>query len=133
MIATVTALVASARALGGSLGGVVFSTIYNNKVPGKLAELVTPAVTALGYPAASLPVLLTTLRSRPTAISTLPSMTPDIAAAATAAYQQATTQSYSLSWYSVVPFVFIAVVGMLCLQDVKKESESIKLGLSVVS
>lgn len=100
LIASVTALVASARALAGSFGSAVVVAIQSNKFAARMPELVAPAALQAGLPESSLASLISTMFVSPAAITAIEGVTPQVVAAVLPPYYQATTFAYSFVWYS---------------------------------
>ncbi|KAE8331419.1 major facilitator superfamily domain-containing protein [Aspergillus sergii] len=110
------------RALGGSVGVVIFSQIYQSKVKTFLPERVTEAVIASGLDPTNVAAFLQALsESNAEAMARIEGLTPQITAAGEKAAAQAYADSYRFVWYSLIPFGVIAVSLALFLKPVKEQ------------
>ncbi|KAL7004934.1 hypothetical protein EMMF5_005547 [Cystobasidiomycetes sp. EMM_F5] len=119
LIATVTALVASGRAFGGTVGTAVVSTIRTSKLASKLPELVGPAALQAGLPPSSLPILFGLIEISPALIVNVPGLTPQVAQAVIPAYYESQAYAFSYAWYSILGPIALAAVTCACLESVK--------------
>ncbi|EME88906.1 uncharacterized protein MYCFIDRAFT_201708 [Pseudocercospora fijiensis CIRAD86] len=117
-LSTATGLAFSARSIGGAFGSAVLDAIVNNKLGETWAKNVSAAAIKAGLPSSSVAALLAamTLGKSPAGIA---GITPEIMAAATHASEWAYTRAYRLAWWSIFPFVVIAMVAIWFLKDVK--------------
>ena len=72
-----------------------------------------------GLPTSSVAALLLGL-STGEGLADVPGITPEILGAAVNASEWAYAHAYRLAWWSVFPFVVIALVSVLCLKGVKE-------------
>ena len=118
-LSTATGLAFSARAIGGAFGSAVLNAIINSKIDKTLAPRISEAATAAGLPSGSVAALLEAM-STGEGLDGVPGMTPEILAAASRASEWAYALAYRLAWWSVLPFVVLALVAVTCLKGVKE-------------
>lgn len=124
LIATVTAIVAAGRALGGTVGTAVVSSIRSAKLEQRIPELVAPAAVEAGIPEPLIPTVIGILLGPgPSVLRTVPGITPAMIGGILPAYQQSAAYAYSYVWYSLIPFVFLAIVAVACVQGVEDKSK----------
>ncbi|KXT16323.1 hypothetical protein AC579_3747 [Pseudocercospora musae] len=118
-LSTATGLAFSARAIGGAFGSAVLDAIISGKLGSTWAKKVSAAAIEAGLPSSSVGDLLAAMTAgkSPAGIA---GVTPEILAAAAHASQWAYARAYRLAWWSIVPFVVIALVSVLFLKDVKE-------------
>lgn len=118
-LSTATGLAFSARAIGGAFGSAVLDAIINSKVAANLAPKVTAAATGAGLPASSVPALLLAM-STGEGLTAVPGINADILAAAGNASHWVYAKAYNLAWWSVFPFVILALICVFFLRGVKE-------------
>ncbi|CAL5874272.1 uncharacterized protein PFLUO_LOCUS8561 [Penicillium psychrofluorescens] len=119
LIATASGLAAVARAVGGAFGSAVLDAIVNGHLDSTLDLAVGSAATKAGLPASSVPALMAAFASG-TGFGSVPGINSTILEAASDASHWAYAHAYRLAWSSVIPFVALAIIGILCLKDVKE-------------
>jgi hypothetical protein len=115
-LSTATGLAFSARAIGGAFGSAVINAIINGRLNSHYANDVGSAAIAAGLPASSVGDLLTTMAA-PTGPAA-DGLTPEIMAAVMDASHWSYARAYRLGWWSVVPFVVLAIIAVACLRNV---------------
>jgi len=118
-LSTATGLAFSARAIGGAFGSAVLDAVINSKIASSWASKVTEAAVSAGLPSASVPALLKALTSGED-LDAVPGITPASIGAAANASHWAYAHAYQLAWWSIFPFVVIALVSVACLKGVKE-------------
>lgn len=118
-LSTATGLAFSARAIGGAFGSAVLDAIINGKLASTWAPQVSAAASSAGLPASSLPALLAALTSG-VGLDSVPGITPASLGAAADASHWAYAHAYRLAWWSIFPFVVIALASVACLKGVKE-------------
>ena len=118
-LSTATGLAFSARAIGGAFGSAVLDAIINSKLGKTLAPAVAEAATSAGLPASSVPALMAAMMTGE-GLMDVPGITPAILGAAANASHWAYARAYRLAWWSVLPFVVLAIVSVVCLKNVKE-------------
>jgi MFS family permease len=122
LIAAAISLVSSLRALGGSVGIVIFGQIFQSKLPGKLIAGVSNAVVEAGLSPSQVPSFLHAFESQnPTLIMGVQGVNPAILEAAQTASSQAHADSYRFIWYSLIPFAALALMISLLLRPVRDQ------------
>ena len=118
-LSTATGLAFSARAIGGSFGTAVLFAITNSKLGNTYARKVGNAAVAAGLPESSVLALLEAFGSG-AGFDEVPGANADVMLAATDASHWAYTRAYRLAWWSIFPFVVVAIVAVACLKGVKE-------------
>jgi len=118
-LSTATGLAFSARAIGGAFGSAVLNAIINGKINKTLAPQITEAATAAGLPSSSVAALIEAMGTGE-GLDAVPGVNPTILAAAAQASQWAYAHAYRLAWWSILPFVILALVAVTCLKGVKE-------------
>jgi hypothetical protein len=118
-LSTATGLAFSARAIGGAFGSAVLDAIINGKLASTLVPNVTAAAIKAGLPAMSVPALLEAMATG-VGLTDVPGINLSILAAASNASEWAYAHAYRLAWTSIVPFVVLALVAVICLKGVKE-------------
>lgn len=120
-IGLVTALLVTARSVGGSVGTAIASAVYQSKLAAKVPAYISKAATQGGLPTTSLAEFVADISAgSANAASTLPGSSPILAAAGKTAYVQAQSDSFRYAWAVLVPFLVIALIGVLLLHPVKQ-------------
>ncbi|KAI7473922.1 aldolase [Hortaea werneckii] len=119
-LSTATGLAFSARAIGGAFGSAVLDAIINGKIAKTWSSKVGNAALNAGLPDDSVPALLGSISSGQ-GIDEVPGVTTAIAEAALDASHWAYARAYRLAWWSIFPFVALALIAVLCLKDVKDQ------------
>lgn len=121
-IATAISLSTSARGLGGSIGVVITSQVFEAKLKVKLPAYAATAALKAGLPATSLDLLLyDALLGHPESIPTIPGITPAILDAFSEAVAQAYADSFRYIWYVIIPFNVLVLVFTLFLKSTKEQ------------
>jgi hypothetical protein len=114
----------SAGGIGGSIRFLITSistTVYNVVLSNRLAEQVPnkvgAAVTANGLPASSIASFISALSVGPTALTSIPGVSPSIIAAGTRAYRVATANSFRTVFLTTIAFSAVALISTLFLPD----------------
>ena len=118
-LSTATGLAFSARAIGGAFGSAVLDAIINNKLTPILDPNISAAAIKAGLPSSSVPALLKAMATG-AGLDDVPRINPAILAATSNASEWAYAHAYRLAWASIVPFVVLALVAVVCLKDVKE-------------
>lgn len=118
-LSTATGLAFSARAIGGAFGTAVLFAITNSRLGDNYANRVGEAAVGAGLPDSSVPALLTAFGSGE-GFDDVPGLNGDVLAAATDASHWVYTRAYRLAWWSIFPFVVVAIVSVACLKGVKE-------------
>lgn len=137
-LSTATGLAFSARAIGGksssnticysahllifsfslgAFGSAVLDAIINGKLASTLEQSIGAAAVNAGLPQSSLPSLLEAFATGE-GLDVIPGANAAVLAAATHASQQAYANAYNLAWWSILPFVVIALIAVSCLKGV---------------
>ncbi|OJJ07749.1 hypothetical protein ASPVEDRAFT_155531 [Aspergillus versicolor CBS 583.65] len=120
LIASGVSVTASCRALGGSIGTVIFSQIFAAKLKHFLPEDVGKAVAEAGLPVSAIPESLQALLGgNQDALSHIPGVTEDVLAAAQEARAHAYAHGFKFVWYSLIPFAVVATGLSMFLQTTK--------------
>jgi hypothetical protein len=118
-LSTATGLAFSARAIGGAFGSAVLDAIINRKLKSTLIPNVSAAALKAGLPASSLIAFLEAMATG-VGFSDIPGLNPSILVTATDASHWAYAHAYRLAWASIIPFIALALVSVICLKGVKE-------------
>ncbi|OAG01644.1 MFS general substrate transporter [Paraphaeosphaeria sporulosa] len=116
-LSTATGLAFSARAIGGAFGSAVINAIINGRLNSHYASDVGSAATTAGLPTSSLPALLEGMEAG--SFADVPGVNDMIIRAALEASHWSYARAYRLGWWSVVPFVALAIASVACMSGVK--------------
>ena len=97
----------------------MLDVIINGKLAHTLVPKVSAAAVSVGLPASSVELLFEAMTTGK-GFESIPGITPTILAAAADASQNAYAHAYNLAWWSILPFVVIALIAVLCLKGVKE-------------
>ncbi|KAF2733064.1 fungal trichothecene efflux pump [Polyplosphaeria fusca] len=117
-IGLATGVLGSIRALGGAVAQTLYVSILTNKLATYLPELVTPAATGAGLSPDALPALFAGLATGN--LTAVPGLTPEIAAAAGAATQEAYIRSFRIVFYATIPFGVLLIVFCCLVPNFEK-------------
>lgn len=115
-LSTATGLAFSARAIGGAFGSAVINAIVNGRLNSHYASDVGSAAIAAGLPASSVPALLQAMEA---GTGRVPGSDEEIMSAALRASHSSYARAYRLGWWSVVPFVALAIFSVAAMRGVK--------------
>jgi MFS family permease len=121
-IATALSLCNSIRGLGGSIGIVVFSSIFEAKLKANLPKEVSAAVIAAGLPPTSVPLLLYAVfvsNDTDATLATVPGITLRVGEAIAPAVAQSYADSWRYIWYALVPFCAVTALATLLIRSTK--------------
>jgi len=120
-LSTATGLAFSARAIGGAFGSAVLDAIINSYISKHYAADVGAAAVGAGLPSSSVPALVEAfVAGNATAMALVPGSNSEVLLAATNASHWAYAHAYRLAWASIIPFVVLALVCVICLKGVKE-------------
>ena len=97
----------------------MLTVVINSNLGNKYASKVGGAAVQAGLPQSSVPLLLQAFEAG-AGFDDVPHLNGGILAAATNASQWAYTRAYRLAWWSVFPFVVVAIIAVACLKGVKE-------------
>lgn len=123
-LSTATGLAFSARAIGGAFGSAVINAIVNGRLNSHYAGDVGSAAVSAGLPSSSISTLLNSMEAG-TLSSTIsgqgiPGANENIMRAAWEASYWSYARAYRLGWWSVVPFVALALASVASMRGVKE-------------
>lgn len=119
-LSTATGLAFSIRAIGGTFGSAILGLIISAKLT-NYASAVGGAAVKAGLPSSSVADLLTGMADgSPALISAVPGITTANLAAAVDASHHQYAKAYAVAWASIIPFVVIALVAVICTSSVKE-------------
>lgn len=120
-LSTATGLAFSARAIGGAFGSAVLDAIINGRLASHYAPAVGAAATAAGLPSGSVPALLEALAAGVVGGdggAVVEGATQAVWAAAVGESRVQYAAAYRLAWSSIIPFVVLATVAIVCMRGV---------------
>jgi diacylglycerol kinase len=95
------------------------NAIINGKLASTYAPQVSTAAVKAGLPAGSVPALLKAMATG-VGLDKVPGINAAIEAKAVRASEWAYAHAYRLAWVSIVPFVALALIAVMCLKGVKE-------------
>ncbi|KAK4185751.1 major facilitator superfamily domain-containing protein [Podospora australis] len=119
-LSTATGLAFSARAIGGAFGSAVLDAIINGRLAAHYGPAVEAAVTGAGLPVDSVPALLTAFSAGNIGDLTIAGSTEEVWGAAMMESRRQYAQAYRLAWSSIIPFVVLATVAIVCMRGVSE-------------
>jgi hypothetical protein len=106
------------RTILGSIFTAVFVAIYTNKIPGKMNEIVVPALTDAGLPASSIAQVLKVAANADQALLVkIPGMTTPILKVVNESVATAYGQSYAYVYYTAVALGVVSILAAASLRD----------------
>lgn len=121
-IATALTLGASVRALGGSIGIVIFGQIFNSKVTNTLYPKIGRAVVGAGLPTDQVETFLTMVASEQTnAQQSVPGVPGKVLEAFQSTYVSGLADCYRFIWYAITPFPAITLIMSFFLLSTKAQ------------
>jgi len=121
-IAHAMSVVAAVRALGGSIGIVIFHAIFYTKTKEILPKQLAKAVLVAGLPQENLTQFLTAAAAGVGAqLLELPGVTEEVIEAYRLAYPKALADCYRFIWYSLIPFAAVSLGISFFLKTTKAQ------------
>jgi len=118
-IGMATLVLGAVRAIGGSVGITVFSTILNNQMTKHAGDDVAAAVLPLGFNSAyAVPLVFDLINENYAAVQALPGMTPAIFAAAKLAIEESWRQGFHNMYLCSGALAAFSVVAAVLTKDV---------------
>ncbi|KAL2783009.1 major facilitator superfamily domain-containing protein [Aspergillus keveii] len=122
LVATSVTIGTSMRGLGGAIGIVMISTIFQNKNTTYLPEQMGVALAEAGLPVDLMPQVLGALSTGNTAaLLEIPGMSTETIGSLVAANQQAYADAYRYMWYSLIPFCVLTLASACFLTSTKHQ------------
>ncbi|KAL4861575.1 hypothetical protein BDV12DRAFT_190985 [Aspergillus spectabilis] len=122
LIAAAVSTNSSIRALGGSIGVVIFGQIFQSKLKIKLPEAVSKAAIASGLGQDEISKFLQSFEhASQEVLMEIPGVTQEVILAARSAGEQAYADSYRFIWYSLIPFAVLALSLAFLLKPVREQ------------
>jgi hypothetical protein len=123
-LSTATGLAFSARAIGGAFGSAVLDAIINGRLAAHYASAVGAAAVGAGLPAESVGALLEAIAAGETGGGGgdhgVKGATEGVWIAAVQESRAQYAQAYRLAWASIIPFVVLATVAVVCMRGVRE-------------
>lgn len=117
-------LIGTFRSLGGALGSVIFSSIFNQTAAKQIAARITETASAAGVSAASIPELIVSAKLALLGVPGQAAKFPNVPAAVFNACVTAARYGYAygfrITWLASIPFGVIALVCAICVRDPSK-------------
>lgn len=112
----------SLRAVGGSVGVVIFSQVFASKVKTYVPNEIAKETILAGLPPTSAQALILAIMTRNTdQIAKIPGVTPQVLAAAAAATKSGYSKSFKYVWYSLIPFAVVSMGVAFLLQPTSSQ------------
>ncbi len=119
-VSTTAALSLSVRTIGGSIGYTIYYNVFAERLTKWLPINLAAAVAGAGLPAADIMTFIETWVTAPTTIGSVPGVTPEVIAAATAATRSSYAYALSLVWYVSIAFGVCSIVACVFMGSVTK-------------
>lgn len=121
-IATAISLCNSMRGLGGAVGLVISSSVFESKLKAELPEQITKGALAAGLPPISLGALLQAFASGDdAAYAKVPGYTTAIGEAVKASAADAYAIAFRFFWVSLIPFGIVDAIAACFIQSTKSQ------------
>lgn len=121
LIATSTAVVVSARAVGASTFTAIYAAALAQQTAKKIPSYVASAALGAGLPPTSLGAFIGALAGQQTQVlPTIPGVTPQIIGAGVGALKQALADSFRVIYIIAAPFAIVGAILSLCAGDLTK-------------
>jgi MFS family permease len=122
LVATSVTIGTSVRGLGGAIGIVMISTIFQNKITNFLPKKINEVIVKEGISISHLPQIISSLSIGDTAaLAQVPGISVRVVTALLAANQQAYADSYRYMWYSLIPFCVLTLLSACLLKSTKDQ------------
>jgi len=122
LIAAGVSVIASTRALGGSVGTVIFSQIFAAKVKKYIPAAIATAAVKAGLAPAAVPLLVDgLLTGNVTMIEMIPGITPTLIGVASEAMSVGYAEAFRYVWYSLLPFSALSLALCFLLKSTKAQ------------
>jgi hypothetical protein len=118
LLATSNLILSTVRVLGGILGLTIFQTVYNNKAAVKIPKAIIPILSEAGFPTTLIPEIIGIVLQAPSALATIPAITPQLLNQILVANAEASAECYRYVWYCITAVSGACFVSTLFLQDV---------------
>ncbi len=117
-------LIGTFRSVGGSVGSVIFSSIFAQTAAKQVAQRIEDVATAAGVGAASIPGLVATAKLTLLGVPGGPAKFPNVPAAVYDSCVTAARYGYAygfrITWLASIPFGVIAVLAAISVKDPSK-------------
>lgn len=110
VLATATALIASARAVGIAVFTAIFTVAYSNSLVSSMAKWVPRAAIEAGVPTQSIPAFVQAIESSDPNVTSIPGVTAAMVQAGLMASQNATADALQVVFAIAMPFGVIAAI-----------------------
>jgi len=117
-------LIGTFRSVGGSVGSVIFASIFEQTAVNEVAKRVGKTALNHGVPAASIPDVIEAvslaLVGVPDASATLSGVSPSAFDACIAAARNGYAYGFRITWLASIPFGVLATICAACVKDPSK-------------
>ena len=117
-------LIGTFRSLGGSLGSVIFSSIFDQTATKQVASRISNTAVAAGVSSATTPGLIAstklTLLGIPGQAAKFPDVPANVFNACVTAARYGYAYAFRITWLASIPFGVIALLCALCVRDPSK-------------
>ncbi|KAL3470379.1 major facilitator superfamily domain-containing protein [Aspergillus californicus] len=122
LVATSVTIGTSVRGLGGAIGIVMISNIFQTKITAYLPQKIGAAVAEAGFPLETIPQVLAALGVGDIAsLMEIPGMSPAVLGTLTAANKQAYADAYRFMWYSLIPICVLTLISACFLKSTRDQ------------
>lgn len=117
-------LIGTFRSLGGSIGSVIFSSIFDQTAAKQVARRISATATAAGVSANTVPALIEsaklTLLGVPGQAAKFPNLPAGVFEACVSAARYGYAYGFRITWLSSIAFGVIATLCAMCVRDPSK-------------
>jgi hypothetical protein len=117
-------LIGTFRSVGGSVGSVIFSSIFDQTAVKQVASRITETAIAAKVPSASIPALIgavkLTILGIPGEAAKLPNVPASVFSSCVSAAHYGYAYSFRVTWLASIPFGIIALVSAIVVRDPSK-------------
>ena len=118
-----TGIAYSGRSIAGAFGSAVLGAISNDYVHSHYSTEVSKAAISAGLPESSAVAFVAAMQAKnfPESLKDMSGVTGAIVAAGTRESHWVYARGYRLAWWSIVPFVVLAMGCLFFIRDVKEQ------------
>jgi len=117
-------LIGTFRSLGGSIGSVIFSSIFTQTASKQVAKRITETAIAAKVPTAFIPALIgatkLTILGIPGEAAKLPNVPASVLSSCVTAARYGYAYSFRVTWLASIPFGVIALFSAIVVRDPSK-------------
>jgi MFS family permease len=117
-------LIGTFRSLGGSIGSVIFSSIFDQTAPKQVASRISETAMAAGVPSTTVPALIKsaelTILGVPGEAAKFPDVSTSVFNACVTAARYGYAYGFRTTWLASIAFGVVATLCAMCVRDPSK-------------